>query len=62
MVSGADVAKARILMRGGFSMQEAAMRLNIIPSSELDRALWRYIDQPDEELQPLDNRLPAPMF
>jgi len=49
-VPAEQVLAARQMMRRGFSMQEAALSLWIIPSSRLDLALWKNIDTDDDEL------------
>ena len=62
MVTARDVVAARLLMAGGYSMTDAARILDIIPSSELDRALWANLGTPSESLVPDLPARPTPMF
>ena len=51
-VNGETVLKARRMMREGQSMTSAAIALGV-RSGELDRALWAYIAEDDEALEPV---------
>ena len=66
IVSRQTVACARVLMAAGASMTEAAEILGIIPSSELDLALWRWIGVPTDQMfasaEPQRKTPPEPMF
>jgi len=43
-------------------MQDAALALDVIPSSELDKALWTHIATDDEDLVQDHPRRPEAMF
>lgn len=44
-ITPGDIQRARRLMVAGYSMKQAADRLDIRPASVLDRALWKHIDK-----------------
>lgn len=49
-VTRQQVYAARVFMKLGFSMSDAATSLGIVPSGRLDKALWEYLSVKDSDL------------